>query len=116
MTPLVISEKIPFLYENAMVIGYPMGGDNVCVTRGVVSRVTTLPYEDTKFFLPNQELIAIQLDAAINSGNSVSIARHDSSMHDSPPSPHGSESWLSLTQSDLQKNHTQHSTRLLEFG
>ena len=54
MTPLVISEKIPFLYENAMVIGYPMGGDNVCVTRGVVSRVTTLPYEDTKFFLPNQ--------------------------------------------------------------
>lgn len=70
MTPLVISEKIPFLYENAMVIGYPMGGDNVCVTRGVVSRVTTLPYEDTKFFLPNQELIAIQLDAAINSGNS----------------------------------------------
>lgn len=70
MSPLAISETIPELYENAMVIGYPMGGDNVCVTRGVVSRVTTLPYEDTKFFLPNQELIAIQLDAAINSGNS----------------------------------------------
>lgn len=70
MDGLKISETIPELYENAMVIGYPLGGDNVCVTRGVVSRVTTLPYEDTKFFLPNQELIAIQLDAAINSGNS----------------------------------------------
>eukprot|EP00035_Acanthoeca_spectabilis_P025033 m.456539 g.456539 ORF g.456539 m.456539 type:complete len:576 (+) comp21073_c0_seq1:190-1917(+) len=70
MTPLRVSKKIPELYENAMVIGYPLGGDNVCVTRGVVSRVTTLPYEDPKFFLPSQELIAIQLDAAINSGNS----------------------------------------------
>ena len=54
MTPLKISRKIPDLYENAMVIGYPLGGDNVCVTRGVVSRVTTLPYEDPKFFLPSQ--------------------------------------------------------------
>jgi hypothetical protein len=40
------------------------------VTKGVVSRVTTLTYEDAKFFLPTRELIAIQLDAAINSGNS----------------------------------------------
>lgn len=70
MSPLHISKKIPQLYENAMVIGYPLGGDNVCVTRGVVSRVTTLPYEDSKFFLSNQELVAVQLDAAINSGNS----------------------------------------------
>eukprot|EP00040_Diaphanoeca_grandis_P039804 m.260208 g.260208 ORF g.260208 m.260208 type:complete len:593 (-) comp39436_c0_seq1:588-2366(-) len=76
--PLAISNAIPELYENAMVIGYPMGGDNVCVTRGVVSRVTTLPYEDTKFFLPNQELIAIQLDAAINSGNSGGPALDES--------------------------------------
>lgn len=68
--PLVISKALPELYENTMVIGYPMGGDNICVTRGVVSRVTTLPYEDVKFFLPSRELIAIQLDAAINSGNS----------------------------------------------
>jgi len=78
MAPLAISNAIPQLYENAMVIGYPMGGDNVCVTRGVVSRVTTLPYEDTKFFLPNQELIAIQLDAAINSGNSGGPALDES--------------------------------------
>eukprot|EP00039_Didymoeca_costata_P005693 m.83716 g.83716 ORF g.83716 m.83716 type:complete len:603 (-) comp12932_c0_seq2:1392-3200(-) len=70
LKPLVISKTLPELYENAMVIGYPMGGDNICVTRGVVSRVTTLTYEDAKFFLPTRELIAIQLDAAINSGNS----------------------------------------------
>ena len=61
-----------------MVIGYPMGGDNICVTRGVVSRVTTLTYEDAKFFLPTRELIAIQLDAAINSGNSGGPALDES--------------------------------------
>ena len=67
---LSISNSLPELYETTMVIGYPMGGDNICVTKGVVSRVTTLTYEDAKFFLPTRELIAIQLDAAINSGNS----------------------------------------------
>jgi hypothetical protein len=51
-----------------------MGGDNICVTRGVVSRVTTLTYEDAKFFLPTRELIAIQLDASaiLSHGKSTS--------------------------------------------
>lgn len=35
-------------------------------------------YEDAKFFLPTRELIAIQLDAAINSGNSGGPALDES--------------------------------------
>lgn len=61
MAVLKISNLIPELYENTMVIGYPMGGDNICATRGVVSRVTTLAYEDSKFFLSNPELIAVRI-------------------------------------------------------
>ena len=63
-----------------MCIGYPMGGtrilsyytilyntiqymqgDNICVTRGIVSRVTTLPYEDQKYGMLSKELLAIQV-------------------------------------------------------
>ena len=70
LPPLQISDVIPELYENVMCVGYPMGGDNVCVTRGVVSRVTTLAYEDPRYYFPTPEILAIQIDAAINSGNS----------------------------------------------
>jgi hypothetical protein len=39
---------VPHLDERVLVIGYPMGGDTISVTRGVVSRVTTLNYGDVK--------------------------------------------------------------------
>jgi S1-C subfamily serine protease len=62
--PLKIVD-LPHLYEDVKVIGYPMGGDNICVTRGVVSRIDTIQY------VPHsQELLVVQIDAAINSGNS----------------------------------------------
>ena len=35
---LEIAPSVPNLYDNVMVIGYPLGGDNISVTRGVVSR------------------------------------------------------------------------------
>ena len=35
---LDIAPAVPNLYDNVMVIGYPLGGDNISVTRGVVSR------------------------------------------------------------------------------
>ena len=86
---LEIATHVPNLYESVMVIGYPLGGDNISVTRGpalfdcvtsvahaiiacvgVVSRITTLAYEDDKYDAGLQELIAVQIDAAINHGNS----------------------------------------------
>ncbi|KAF7809555.1 protease Do-like 10, mitochondrial [Senna tora] len=56
---------IPFLQEAVAVVGYPQGGDNISVTKGVVSRV-----EPTQYAHGASQLLAIQIDAAINPGNS----------------------------------------------
>ncbi|KAF3329394.1 protease Do-like 10 [Carex littledalei] len=56
---------IPFLQEAVAVVGYPQGGDNISVTKGVVSRV-----EPTQYAHGAAQLMAIQIDAAINPGNS----------------------------------------------
>lgn len=56
---------VPFLQEAVAVVGYPQGGDNISVTKGVVSRV-----EPTQYIHGATQLLAIQIDAAINPGNS----------------------------------------------
>ncbi|KAL2482112.1 Protease Do-like 10 [Forsythia ovata] len=56
---------VPFLQEAVAVVGYPQGGDNISVTKGVVSRV-----EPTQYVHGASQLLAIQIDAAINPGNS----------------------------------------------
>ncbi|CAF1036970.1 unnamed protein product [Didymodactylos carnosus] len=56
---------IPRLQEAVIVIGFPTGGDNLCVTKGVVSRVVVSTYQQSY-----ELLLQIQIDAAINSGNS----------------------------------------------
>ncbi|XP_052201550.1 protease Do-like 10, mitochondrial isoform X2 [Diospyros lotus] len=56
---------IPFLQEAVAVVGYPQGGDNISITKGVVSRV-----EPTQYIHGATQLMAIQIDAAINPGNS----------------------------------------------
>ncbi|KAF5203120.1 Protease do-like 10 protein [Thalictrum thalictroides] len=56
---------IPFLQQSVAVVGYPQGGDNISVTKGVVSRV-----EPTQYVHGATQLMAIQIDAAINPGNS----------------------------------------------
>ncbi|KAK7365230.1 hypothetical protein VNO80_14123 [Phaseolus coccineus] len=56
---------VPFLQEAVAVVGYPQGGDNISVTKGVVSRV-----EPTQYVHGASQLMAIQIDAAINPGNS----------------------------------------------
>lgn len=56
---------LPRLQDSVTVIGYPIGGDTMSVTSGVVSRI-----EVTGYAHGGAELLGIQVDAAINSGNS----------------------------------------------
>lgn len=56
---------LPRLQDAVAVIGYPIGGDTISVTSGVVSRI-----EVTAYVHGSTELLGIQIDAAINSGNS----------------------------------------------
>lgn len=43
LTPLQLAE-VPHLQDSVVVVGYPVGGDSICVTKGVVSRVDLRPY------------------------------------------------------------------------
>jgi len=65
MRPLQIG-SVPKLESRVRVIGYPVGGNRISVTRGVVSRIDFRPYSHTR---SDQHLI-VQIDAAINPGNS----------------------------------------------
>lgn len=56
---------LPHLQDQVAVVGYPIGGDTISITSGIVSRV-----EVTSYTHGASELLAIQIDAAINSGNS----------------------------------------------
>lgn len=56
---------LPELREPITVIGFPVGGDEVSVTEGVVSRVEVQRYSHSQY-----ELLAVTVDAAINPGNS----------------------------------------------
>ncbi|KAF8056110.1 DEGP9 [Scenedesmus sp. PABB004] len=61
----VVFGTLPRLQEGVTVVGYPIGGDTMSVTSGVVSRI-----EVTSYVHGAAELLGIQIDAAINSGNS----------------------------------------------
>ncbi|XP_031481245.1 protease Do-like 9 [Nymphaea colorata] len=56
---------LPSLQDAVTVVGYPIGGDTISVTSGVVSRIEILSYVHG-----STELLGLQIDAAINSGNS----------------------------------------------
>ncbi|MCX7824979.1 MAG: serine protease [Verrucomicrobiae bacterium] len=64
-TPLALG-GIPDLDSVVSVYGYPIGGDRLSVTRGVVSRIDYRTYSHSRV---DAHLI-IQIDAAINPGNS----------------------------------------------
>ncbi|KAM7274356.1 hypothetical protein ACFE04_029020 [Oxalis oulophora] len=56
---------IPVLEESVTVVGYPRGGDNISISKGVVSRIGFQRYEQN-----STHLMTIQVDAAVNYGNS----------------------------------------------
>lgn len=64
ITPARIGE-LPRLREAVQVVGYPIGGEEVSITEGVVSRIEVQRYEHSQ-----RHLLAVTVDAAINEGNS----------------------------------------------
>ena len=64
--PLKFAKEIPQLSDEVTVLGYPMGGSRISVTRGVVSRIDYSIYTHSGI---DQHLV-LQVDAAINPGNS----------------------------------------------
>lgn len=64
VSPLEIGE-LPNLQDKVTVIGFPMGGDKLSITQGVVSRMESIDYVNSQ-----QNLLGVQIDAAINPGNS----------------------------------------------
>jgi S1-C subfamily serine protease len=57
---LTLSSGLPRLDENVTCVGFPTGGTQISVTRGVVSRID----------VDSHSVMRLQIDAAINPGNS----------------------------------------------
>ena len=64
ITPMEIGET-PHVQDDVLAVGYPIGGNDISFTRGIVSRI-----EDIRYTHGWTWLLAVQVDAAINSGNS----------------------------------------------
>ena len=56
--------RLPNKLEKVRVVGYPLGGYNISISAGIVNRVVMVPYMNIA------DGIALQIDAAINFGNS----------------------------------------------
>jgi len=62
---------LPKLQDEVEVLGYPTGGESLSITQGVVSRIELQEYTQA-----SAHLLAIQIDAAINAGNSGGECLH----------------------------------------
>jgi S1-C subfamily serine protease len=56
---------MPQLRDKVAVVGYPVGGEEISITEGVVSRIEVQRYSHSQ-----RHLLAVTVDAAINAGNS----------------------------------------------
>jgi len=65
VVPIELGKQLPRLQDMVTVVGYPVGGDNQSITQGVVSRIDLHEYSHGC-----AQLLSLQVDAAINSGNS----------------------------------------------
>ncbi|GBF92582.1 protease Do-like [Raphidocelis subcapitata] len=62
---LEFAAALPRLQDQVAVVGYPVGGESISITSGVVSRI-----EVTEYTHGSYDLLGVQIDAAINGGNS----------------------------------------------
>jgi S1-C subfamily serine protease len=58
------ASALPHIKDSVLVYGFPEGGENLSITKGIVSRIEFVPYHFAVFGL------RVQIDAAINPGNS----------------------------------------------
>lgn len=68
-------DGLPALQDSVKVAGYPVGGDQISITSGVVSRIDVGSYGSNT----HSPLLTVQIDAAINHGNSGGPALHGTS-------------------------------------
>jgi S1-C subfamily serine protease len=64
LKPLPIAD-LPEPYQEVTVLGYPIGGETLSITKGILSRIEQKIYAHSQ-----SSLLAGQIDAAINPGNS----------------------------------------------
>ncbi|MCX6090415.1 MAG: serine protease, partial [Candidatus Atribacteria bacterium] len=57
--------ELPETHQEVYVYGFPMGGDTLSITKGIISRIEHQPYVHSSI-----PFLAGQIDAAINPGNS----------------------------------------------
>ncbi|MDQ3946832.1 MAG: serine protease, partial [Actinomycetota bacterium] len=69
--PVPFEEGLPRVGETVQAYGYPVGGDELSITRGIVSRIEYTGYSYDAYGL------RIQVDAALNPGNSGGPAAVD---------------------------------------
>jgi len=62
--PLPRTSDLPAVRDSVLVYGYPIGGNNLSITKGIVSRIDFTPYNYAISGL------RVQIDAALNPGNS----------------------------------------------
>ena len=65
-------DGVPEVQDTVQVVGFPIGGNKISVTKGVVSRI-----EVTLLVYSLNNLLTIQIDAALNPGNSGGPAIKD---------------------------------------
>ena len=63
--PALSLGELPETQQEVLVYGFPMGGDMLSITKGVISRIEHQPYVHS-----STAFLAGQIDAAINPGNS----------------------------------------------
>jgi len=63
--PVAPVDALPALRDKVYVLGFPVGGDDLSITEGVVSRIEVQSYSHS-----HARALAVTVDAAVNSGNS----------------------------------------------